>query len=129
MLVVKTHAFTKEKEEFTEVFNRAILLIREPLGALKVSKLCIGEVVTTPVQCATLQPQAQFNLLYAGHVGHANKYQFEAKWDKYLSSKLEKWVNFHLFWHGSFHNGTVNAESVHRKPQDLLVVRYSVKCV
>ena len=38
MLVVKTHAFTEEKSMNTEIFYKAILLVREPIGALKVNR-------------------------------------------------------------------------------------------
>ncbi len=35
-LLVNTHAFTEEQRDFTRIFSKAILLVREPFEAIKV---------------------------------------------------------------------------------------------
>ena len=62
-------------------------------------------------------------MIHAHHVGHAQVRIYANRWKDYLSEKLDKWVQFHLFWHGAFHNATVSADGKIRKPEDLLIVR------
>ncbi len=62
-------------------------------------------------------------MMHTSHRGHASETDYEQKWTPYLLEKLDKWTQFHLFWHGAFHNGTVTADDKIRRPEDLLIVR------
>ncbi len=68
--------------------------------------------------------QADFNLKFCGdHTGQASEEKYSTFWQRYLDTYLSRWRDFNLFWHASFHNGTVSSKGVTRRPENLLVIR------
>lgn len=75
VIAIKTHELGDEKRE---VFDKAILLVRNPFDAML----------------------AEFNRQFGGHIGHATTERFHKDnvWNSFVRRNSEGWYNFHIDW-------------------------------
>lgn len=75
VIAIKTHELGEEKRQ---VFDKAILLVRDPFDAML----------------------AEFNRQFGGHIGHASTERFHQDhvWSSFVKRNTEGWYNFHTDW-------------------------------